>query len=1034
MQVQALLLLLLLAPAWAIFEDQAGTYDWYKQYVGRPTTVAFLPGKERVFLSTQQNLLASLHTKAGSVAWRRKYTEQDPLEKAVALQKPALLLAASKGGKYVRAWDALEGGFKWEVVMFDGTPAVPGASCDIATVELGDGKGSAVAAVASDTLKLLGASKGDELWSASLEQASHATRRLLLTGAAVGTVSLVAYTPGSADVHVLSVAAADGSYQDTERITAAAPLGDVAAVSGAAVAVISEDGQQLCTLNLAGGVPQDGMSCVPLQELAPALAAAGRLQLAAAGAGAFALSSPGTAGVAIVSADGSVASFPAAAAASLAAATAASEGSPAASLVALAASSPDASSVIVQLLDTASGDIVERANVALPAAAHPTSGPAPRVVAAWLDASKRKGAAAAGGSVLQGCRLLLLWSDDQITLVSGGEVSWTREEALASGTSNLFIDLPAARRAAAAAADAAGSSPQASAASAGLLGLLRDNEKLKRWVRLQVLSVLVQFKLSSVQEQEEFLTLRQALSDNNLPFRDTSGFRKLIVLLTSSGKAFGLHSGDGRILWTSTAPAAAAAGSSGAKQHLRVWRRFHDLTHAPQLAVISAGGEGGSSSLLVLNGHTGEVLQEQQLPYAVNKVIPQPQPVHDGAADQFLFLLVEPLPASSSTDTQPLPKVHLLPDSASTQQHLAKSSGNLFFWLLQQAPAADSSSAKETVLHGFGFEANAVPDAGSGLLPVVPAWQVALPGALLGLAAKDATEPVHSYVKVLGDRSLKYNYLNPNLLFVATGTSPAGTADVPAEQQQVSVTLLNTVTGGVLHQQLHSGCAGPVHAVVSQNWVVYALRDVVALRQQATVIELYDASHHDLSIASILMGRTKHSAALSSYSSPPLEVLSQSFYLQHSLTGMAVSQTKQGITTKQLLVNTISDQVFALDKRYLDPRRPLRAKVTPEEAEERLLPYSELVVFSPLQYPTLDKQVLGLRAVSVSPTVLESTTLVLAYGADLFFSRISPALHFDSLQSDFSYGLLVVALLALAIGTWFAGYSSQQAMLKAKWQ
>jgi hypothetical protein len=109
-------------------------------------------------------------------------------------------------------------------------------------------------------------------------------------------------------------------------------------------------------------------------------------------------------------------------------------------------------------------------------------------------------------------------------------------------------------------------------------------------------------------------------SDNNLPFRDTSGFRKLIVLLTDSGKVFGLHSGDGRILWTSSAPAA-AAGSSGTKQYLRVWKRFHDLTHAPQLAVVSAGGEGtSSSSLLVLNGHTGEVLQEQQLPYAIDKV------------------------------------------------------------------------------------------------------------------------------------------------------------------------------------------------------------------------------------------------------------------------------------------------------------------------------------------------------------------------------------------------------------------------------
>lgn len=75
------------------------------------------------------------------------------------------------------------------------------------------------------------------------------------------------------------------------------------------------------------------------------------------------------------------------------------------------------------------------------------------------------------------------------------------------------------------------------------------------------------------------------------------------------------------------------------------------------------------------------------------------------------------------------------------------------------------------------------------------------------------------------------------------------------------------------------------------------------------MIELYDASHHDLSIEGVILGRTKHSAALSSYAAPPLEVLSQTFYLQHSITGLGVTQTKQGITTKQLLIQTISDQV-----------------------------------------------------------------------------------------------------------------------------
>lgn len=80
-------------------------------------------------------------------------------------------------------------------------------------------------------------------------------------------------------------------------------------------------------------------------------------------------------------------------------------------------------------------------------------------------------------------------------------------------------------------------------------------------------------------------------------------------------------------------------------------------------------------------------------------------------------------------------------------------------------------------------------------------------------------------------------------------------------------------------------------------------------RTQVTVVELYDASPRDLSIESIILGRTQHAERLSSYSAMQLEVLSQSFYLQHSISGMGVSQTLQGITTKQLLLRTLHDQV-----------------------------------------------------------------------------------------------------------------------------
>jgi hypothetical protein len=79
-------------------------------------------------------------------------------------------------------------------------------------------------------------------------------------------------------------------------------------------------------------------------------------------------------------------------------------------------------------------------------------------------------------------------------------------------------------------------------------------------------------------------------------------------------------------------------------------------------------------------------------------------------------------------------------------------------------------------------------------------------------------------------------------------------------------------------------------------------------------------------------------------------------------------------------------------------------------------------------------QVMNLRGVTSAPAVLESASLLFCYGTDLFFTRITPAAHFDSLQSDFSYGLLVVALLVLTVGTLVMRRTSQQTMLKAKWQ
>ncbi len=53
---------------------------------------------------------------------------------------------------------------------------------------------------------------------------------------------------------------------------------------------------------------------------------------------------------------------------------------------------------------------------------------------------------------------------------------------------------------------------------------------------------------------------------------------------------------------------------------------------------------------------------------------------------------------------------------------------------------------------------------------------------------------------MLGDRSLKLKYLNPNTLFVATGTQP-GQAD--GTERHITAHIFDTVTGQLLFSQAH---------------------------------------------------------------------------------------------------------------------------------------------------------------------------------------------------------------------------------------
>ncbi len=64
---------------------------------------------------------------------------------------------------------------------------------------------------------------------------------------------------------------------------------------------------------------------------------------------------------------------------------------------------------------------------------------------------------------------------------------------------------------------------------------------------------------------------------------------------------------------------------------------------------------------------------------------------------------------------------------------------------------------------------------------------------------------ISTFPQVLGDRSLKFKYTNPGVIFLAMGREN-GDGELPS----VTATLVSADDGAVLYQQTHEAAAGPV--------------------------------------------------------------------------------------------------------------------------------------------------------------------------------------------------------------------------------
>ncbi|KAK9477216.1 hypothetical protein V1514DRAFT_368914 [Lipomyces japonicus] len=324
------------------------------------------------------------------------------------------------------------------------------------------------------------------------------------------------------------------------------------------------------------------------------------------------------------------------------------------------------------------------------------------------------------------------------------------------------------------------------------------------------------------------------------------------------------------------------------------------------------------------------------------------------------------------------------------------------------------SAVEGNFVKGFLFKQN----------KAVSTWTFTLPGdyKISSYGVRDQDDIIVSVGRVLGDRSVLYKYLNPQLLAVSA---------VDESTQSAAVFLIDRVSGRVLHSVFHNNEVVDVNAgvklVVGEHWVVYSYWSEQPSRgEKIVVLDLYESDIHNQ--------RWSKNIDFSSFNDTPAPyVQAQSFLLPTRITSLAVSRSRFGITTRDIIASLDTNQIVVLPKRILDGRRPVNRNPSKDEAEEGLFKYEPLVGDDRRITISHVRNVIGTKKIICHPALLESTVLVFSYGLDSFFTRITPSQPFDLLSKSFNKGQLVLTIVALAAALKFISPLVERKKINQRW-
>ena len=572
-------------------------------------------------------------------------------------------------------------------------------------------------------------------------------------------------------------------------------------------------------------------------------------------------------------------------------------------------------------------------------------------------------------------RSALALSSGDWELVRNGEVSWVRPEGLAGAVAAAFVDI-AREESLAEELAVEGQSDVFTAYVHRLKRHFRDLQYLHTWAEELPKRLLSSFTGEYIRSYGQSIQ------------RDSFGFRKLVIVATEKGRLAALDVANrGSVVWNIQAVTL---------QPDKSWTVLNIDVEENSALIRAEGGE-----FLRFNPNTGAILQ-----YQPGSLIPS-------------------LKTSISVTDASGAKV-LIPINTDG------SLGETPYASFGQKTVVVTQGADE-VVKGWLVKPDSAP---------LLAWRFtpATGQKIISVSSRPPHDPVASIGKALGDRNVLYKYLNPNLLLVAVLDEKTST---------VIFYVLDSTSGAIIFTTAHSGIdiSKPITSIMSENWFAYSVySETDSFTQGSTQVGRSKIQGYQLVVSELYespypndrgpLASSPNSTSIypsteemgDSVDTP--HVISQTFLLPGPVSSMSVTSTLQGITTRSLLCTLpYLKSIISISRAFINARRPVGRDPTAAEAEEGLFRCSPLLDFEPKWMLNHKRELISISDIITSPALLESTSLVFAFGnIDLFGTRTAPIGAFDILGKGFSKLQLVLTVVALGVGTTIAApFVSQSA-------